>query len=205
MYQIKKANLYKSIGRIDQYEEIGLPEIAMVGRSNVGKSSLINMICNNRKLSYVGATPGKTRLINEYRVNDELLLVDLPGYGYAAASRNAIRAWNALIEQYLQKTTALCEVFHIVDVRHEPTPDDIQMVAYMVYHNIPFCHIASKCDKLSRSAVNKQIGILAEKLQVPPSSILPVSAQTGQGKEALLDRLESVLIRFDTAKKNLGS
>ena len=193
--KIKKAVLLKSIGNISQYTPSSIPEIAMVGRSNVGKSSLINFICNNRKLARVAQTPGKTKLVNMFHINDSFYLVDLPGYGYAEAAKGKIKAWSALIDSYLESTESLKEIFHLIDSRHLPTEDDKQMVRYMIHYNIPFCHIATKCDKLSRAQLNKNIREIAAALGVPPTSIIPVSSEKNIGIDALLDRIESVLTR----------
>ena len=193
--RINKAEFITSIGDIAQYKPSGIPEICFAGRSNAGKSSLINYITNNAGLARVGSQPGKTRLINLFLINDAFRLVDLPGYGYARASKAEIKAWGALIEQYLARTESLREVFHLVDVRHAPTADDIMLVDYMVHNDIPFCHIATKCDRVPKTKLKEHISLIAAGLRVPETSIIAVSAEKNIGGDKLLDRIESVLTR----------
>ena len=168
----------------------------MAGRSNVGKSSLINSLCNNSHLAKTSAEPGKTRLINYFALTgndaDTFLLVDLPGYGYAKASKDEQKSWGTLIETYLA-SGRVRHLFLLLDIRHAPTVLDRQMYAYILYYGIPFTLIATKSDKLPRSKRAQAAAACAKELGAPGAVILPFSAETGEGKEALLERIGNIL------------
>lgn len=183
---IKKCEFIKSAVLQDQYPELNLPEIAFSGRSNVGKSSLINSLLGRKKLVKTSSSPGKTRLINFFLVNDQLVLVDLPGYGYAAVSKSQKQAWGKMIEDYLRFRENLKNVVLLVDIRHEPTADDKLMYDFLKYYKRSVIIVATKLDKIARSSVSRNLNIIKQKLGVDPDDILiPYSSETHAGREEL--------------------
>lgn len=194
MLDIKKAEFLGVFVDINLLPEGGLPEIAIVGRSNVGKSSLINKLVNRKKLAKSSSTPGKTRTINYYLVNEQFYLVDLPGYGYARVSKSEKRKWNQMMENYLAKREQLRGVIQLVDVRHAPSENDVLMKEWLSHHNMPILIVANKLDKISRGARQKQFAIIRKALDMqedePP---LGFSAQSGEGVEELKTALEEIL------------
>ncbi len=157
--EIKQCKFITSVANAEKCADHGVPEIAIAGKSNVGKSSFINYIVNNKSMAKTSSTPGKTRLLNYFEINKgEFMFVDLPGYGYAKVSGAVKDSWDDLIGGYLLGSKRLINVLLLVDIRHEPTQLDKQMVAYMHHYQIPFCVIATKCDKLSKMAREKQKG-----------------------------------------------
>ena len=183
---IKKCEFIKSAVLQNQYPELDLPEIAFSGRSNVGKSSLINSLLNRKKLVKTSSSPGKTRLINFFLVNDEFVLVDLPGYGYAAVSQSQKQAWGKMIEDYLRYRENLKNVVLLVDIRHEPTADDKLMYDFIKYYRKSVTVVATKLDKITRSSVNKNLNIIKQKLGINQNDILiPYSSETHAGREEL--------------------
>ena len=190
---IRNAKFVVSLDRLTSFPGQGLPEIAMAGKSNVGKSSLIKSLTRNSRLARTSAEPGKTRLINFYAVNGEMLLVDLPGYGFAKASKQEKQKWGNMIEGYLENSRNLRHVLQLVDVRHEPTSDDQMMVEYLRHYEIPFTVVATKADKLSRAQTGRSVQAICRALQVQPWEVMPVSAQSRQGLDALLERLDGVV------------
>lgn len=192
--EIKQCKFVTSVANSKNCIDCGMPEIAIAGKSNVGKSSFINYIVNNKSMAKTSATPGKTRLLNYFEINKgELMLVDLPGYGYAKVSGEIKSNWDELIGGYLLGSKRLINVFLLVDIRREPTALDKQMVAYMHHYQIPFCAIATKCDKLSRMACNKQKIVIARELRIGVDNITVVSSQAKIGKEEILDRIEHLI------------
>lgn len=194
--QVKKAVFIHSAAdpaRI--HMDPALPEIALVGRSNVGKSSLINTFCGQNKLAKVSSTPGKTRLVNFFLVNDAFYLVDLPGYGFANVSHTEKEKWGAMIEGYLSQSQQLRHLLLLLDIRHDPTNDDKQMAYYLQHYNIPCTIVATKADKLSRSAGKTAAAKLSDKVGMTfrtPTVIF--STQTVEvSKAALGNRLDEVL------------
>ncbi len=179
----------------------GRPQIAFAGRSNVGKSSLLNMLVNNKKLARTSGTPGRTRLINYFLINGvtkdnapkEFYFVDLPGYGFAQASKMEIRQWQSLIEPFLVDNDDLKCTCVLVDVRHDASPLDKQMIDFLVYYNIPFIIIATKCDKLPKSKVKPTLAKLAQGLGIAVGNIYGTSSETGYGKEEVLEKFEQFL------------
>lgn len=187
---IKKAFLETVAYREKDLPLDGLPEIAFLGRSNVGKSSLINRLLGRKKLAYTSSTPGKTRALYFYRINDAFYFVDLPGYGYAKAGKEEQRAWAALIESYLENRKPLCGAVHIVDCRHRPTADDLLMSGWLRFHHLATVTVASKSDKLSRGALAKQLPEIKARLELGTADqLLSFSARTGEGKERLWSAL----------------
>ncbi len=170
-----------------------LPEVAFAGRSNVGKSSLLNKVLKRRSFARVSKTPGRTREINFFRVNDAFLLADLPGYGYAKVSRERSAEWGPLIESYLRSTGKLRGVVQLLDVRHDPTDDDRQMLDFLADVGVPAMFVATKTDKLSKLAITNRIRDLAIILQVDEDQIIPFSAQTGEGRDELAGAIATLL------------
>jgi GTP-binding protein len=166
-----------------------LPEVAFAGRSNVGKSSVINRLVHRKKLARVSNTPGRTREINFFRVNDDFILVDLPGYGYARISKEARAAWRPLIEGYLRGSPQLRGIVHLLDARHEPTRDDLQMLEFLADLGVPTIVVATKTDKLPRAAVPKRVRELADAAGVEEGQIIPFSAVTGVGRAELAEAI----------------
>lgn len=191
-FTIKNAEFVTSVG-LGQGYPAPLPlEIAVVGKSNVGKSSLINRLTNNGKLARTSSQPGKTRLINFFSVNSgSFYLVDLPGYGYAKASKAEQESWAKLIEQYLA-SGRVSHLFLLIDIRHAPTENDRQMFRYLVFYNIPYTLIATKSDKIAKSKRKQAAGAAAKLLGAPPYAV-PFSGETGEGKEEVLERIRQLL------------
>jgi GTP-binding protein len=173
--------------------ELDMPEIAFAGRSNVGKSSLLNKVLRRRSFARVSKTPGRTREINFFKVNDAFLLADLPGYGYAKVSKERSAEWGPLIESYLRGTKDLRGVVQLLDVRHDPTDDDRQMLDFLADVGVPVMFVATKTDKISRAAVDRRVRDLAIILQVDEDHIIPFSAQTGAGRDELAEAIAGLL------------
>lgn len=163
-----------------------LSELAVVGKSNVGKSTLINTLCQRKKLCKVSGTPGKTRLINLFLINQEFHLVDLPGYGFAKVDKAEKLRWGAMMENYFKKSERLKHALSLVDIRHEPTADDITMNRFLRSMNIPFTVVATKADKISRGARSRQLAPICRALLVQPWEIICFSGEDGTGRDALL-------------------
>ncbi len=186
---IKSAVFLKSEQDFKGFKGFDKPEILLLGRSNVGKSSLINMLTNNSKLAKVSSTQGKTRLVNFFMCNDEFILVDLPGYGYAETSKVEQQKWGKMIDEYLKKSKNLKSAILLVDVRHVPTAQDIQMFEYLTYHNIPATIVATKYDKIKKSERIKKLTVIAEKLKIGIENIYLISSETAYGKSNLINRI----------------
>lgn len=197
---IKNARFLTSLNELKPFEGQGLPEIALAGKSNVGKSSLINALANSKKLARTSSEPGKTRLINLYGVDERLILTDLPGYGFARAPQGERKTWAKMIEGYLAGSGHLRFVLQLVDIRHAPTQDDQMMVNYLRHYQLPFAVVATKADKLSRAAQGRSIPIVCRTLAVQPWEVIPFSAQTGQGREEVLRLFDRVLDQAGDAR-----
>ena len=189
---VKRADFITSMKDYGDYPGKGGPEVAFAGKSNVGKSSMINRLTNRSKLARTSATPGKTRLINVYRINDELNLIDLPGYGFAKVSKEEKLSWGKMMQNYFATTEDLCHVFHLVDIRHEPSQEDREMNLFLRQAEIPFTVVATKADKISRGARLKYLAPICRALAVQPWQVIPFSAEDGTGREELLERIEQV-------------
>lgn len=171
-----------------------MSEIALVGRSNVGKSSLINKLANQRHLAKSSSTPGKTRTINYYLINSEWYMVDLPGYGYARVSKAEQQKWGKMIENYLSQREQLRGVIQLLDIRHEPSENDILMQEWLLHCEVPILMVATKADKISRGARPKYINAIRRKLNLSKQdAVLLFSAETGEGAEEILDAIAELL------------
>ena len=190
---IKSAEFVTSVASQAKLKDFNLPEFAFVGRSNVGKSSLINALTNRKRLAKASSTPGRTRLINFFKINDAFMFVDLPGYGFALASKAEQSQWQGLIGTYLEYSKSLRRVFVLVDIRHEPSEKDKQMLEYLYYYNQPFSVIATKADKIARGQIDKHITIIANTLGIGKDNIIPVSSETGFGLEKIRDLIENLI------------
>lgn len=192
--KIKQVNLETVCGYTSKLPENTLPEIAFAGKSNVGKSSLINALMNRKSLARTSAQPGKTQTINFYNINDAMYLVDLPGYGYAKVAESEKQKWGQMIENYLNSSKQLRAVFLLIDIRHAPSANDKMMYDWMVYQGFDPIIIATKLDKIKRSQIQKQVKIVREGLGMKKESILiPFSAETKQGREEVWDLMDSIV------------
>ncbi|MDD6466507.1 ribosome biogenesis GTP-binding protein YihA/YsxC [Coprococcus sp. HCN-4056] len=188
---IKSAELETVCGITSTLPETEMPEIAFAGKSNVGKSSLINGLLNRKSLARTSSQPGKTQTINYYNINHDLYFVDLPGYGYAQVSVEIRAKWGKMVEWYLHTSKQLRLVFLLIDIRHEPSENDCIMYDWIVKNGYEPVIIATKLDKIKRSQIQKNLKIIRQKIQpVEGTIIIPFSAQTKQGKEEILQLIE---------------
>lgn len=191
--KIKSAKYLTSAVKSDGILKDEVIEFAFVGRSNVGKSSLINSLTGVKNLAKTSSTPGLTKMINYFLINDQFRFVDLPGYGYAKSGHRHIANWAGLMEEYLLKSESLKTVFVLVDCRHEPSELDKMMLDFLNSYQIPYVIIATKVDKLAKSKVPQACSQLAKALGVRKEMILPYSSESGFGKDKLLDYVENVV------------
>ena len=192
---IKKAELETVCGITSKFPDNKEPEIVFAGKSNVGKSSLINALMNRKSLARTSGKPGKTQTINYYKVNDELYFVDLPGYGYAHANLATREKWGKMIERYLHTSKQIKCIFLLIDIRHEPGKNDKQMYDWIVYNGYSPVIIATKLDKLKRSQIAKCVKVVREGLGLPKEVVLiPFSSETKQGKKEVYEFIENLLL-----------
>jgi len=191
---IKKAEFITSVAHEKDFLSFDKPVIAVAGKSNVGKSSFINMLANQNKLAKTSNTPGRTRLINYFDFG-EFVLADLPGYGFAKVSKSEKDKWARLMERYFE-TSKIANVFLLLDVRHKPTAEDVQMINYLYHYALPFTLIATKVDKLGKSKIKPELKNLANYLKVGEQNVLGTSATSRYGKENVLDRIENIIKVF---------
>lgn len=178
----------------EQYPPDNMKEIAFAGRSNVGKSSLLNLLTGRKKLARISSSPGKTRTINFYEIDGSFRIVDLPGYGYAKVSRSVSEKWGQMMEAYLENRQGLVKVVQLVDIRHEPTKQDIQMYDYLKYYGLDGIVVATKADKVSRSQRQKNLSAIRKSLGMQQDDLLiPVSALKKTGQDDLLEAIGSLL------------
>ena len=190
---IKSVNLETVCGVTSKLPKNTRPEVAFAGKSNVGKSSLINAIMNRKSYARTSQSPGKTQTINYYNINDELYLVDLPGYGYAKAGKELVAGWGKLIEDYLYQSKVLKSVFLLIDIRHEPSENDRLMYDWVRSRGYEPVIIATKADKIKRSQLTKQVKVIRDTLGMPEGSLLfPFSAISKQGRDEIVDYIESI-------------
>ncbi len=184
------ATFILSAAKPEQFIKTDLPEICFAGRSNVGKSSMINRILDRKKLVKVGNTPGKTRLVNFFNINSRYIFTDLPGYGYAAVSKAERAAWGKLIEYYFAKRENLALCVLLLDIRRIPNDDDMKMIASMKSRNVPLISVLTKSDKLSNNQRLKQVKLISEKSGINIDNLIIFSSLTGQGKEQVWQEIE---------------
>jgi GTP-binding protein len=170
-----------------------LPEVAFAGRSNVGKSSLLNSLVRRKSFARVSRTPGRTREINFFRVNNEFVLVDLPGYGYARISKEKKAEWRPMIESYLRRTTQLRGIVLLLDIRREPSEDDRAMLDFLAEVEVPTIVALTKTDKLSKAVARDRVGKIASALALETEQVIPFSAQTGEGRIELLEAITTLV------------
>lgn len=190
---IKNVNLEIVCGPTSKLPENRLPEVAFAGKSNVGKSSLINALMNRKSYARTSAQPGKTQTINFYNINEELYFVDLPGYGYAKASKTEVEKWGRMIEKYLHTSKQLKCVFLLVDIRHDPGSNDKIMYEWVTANGYTPVIIATKLDKIKRSQVQKHIAAIREGLKAGDVLIIPFSATSKQGREDIYEIIDKIL------------
>ncbi len=191
--KVKSAELETVCGITSSIPVHDIPEIAFAGKSNVGKSSLINCLLNRKSLARTSSQPGKTQTINFYNINRKLYFVDLPGYGYAQVSKEIRAKWGRMIESYLHRSRQLKKVFLLIDIRHAPSDNDCMMYDWIIENGFTPIIIATKLDKINRSQIQKHIRILKDKLQPEPDTvIIPFSAVTRQGKDEIWNLIDTL-------------
>lgn len=193
---IKSAEFITSIANSSRISEFNKPQFAFVGRSNVGKSSLLNALANRNKLAKTSSTPGRTRLINIFEINKQFHFVDLPGYGFALGSKKEQSSWQELIGTYLEYSESLQRVFVLVDIRHEPTEKDKLMLSYLYAYQIPFSIIATKTDKISKNQIQKNLNVIASFLGVGKDDIIYVSSVKKEHLDKVWNIVEQDLERL---------
>ena len=189
--KIKQAVFVTSVASADKFLKTDKPIIAVAGKSNVGKSSLINMLANQKKLAKTSVTPGRTRLINYFDFG-EFMLADLPGYGFAKVSKEEKKKWGALLESFLA-TQKISLLLSLVDIRHDPTSDDKMMINYLYHYQVPFALVATKADKLGKTKIKPRVKEIATELKVGFADLVASSAQTGFGKDEILKVIEQAI------------
>lgn len=195
MLELNNARYELTAVKPEQYPASIIPEVAFVGRSNVGKSSFINALLNRRNLARVGATPGKTREINFYNIDNELYFVDLPGYGYAAVSKAKKSSWNEIVDTYLNNRSQLKLITMLVDIRHVPSKDDKIMYEWILNYGIDHMVIATKADKIPRSQVNAKLKEIRSTLSISADApLVPFSSETKHGKDEIWDLLNNFIM-----------
>lgn len=195
---IRNVNLETVCGVTSEFPENNHPEVAFSGKSNVGKSSLINALMNRKSLARTSSQPGKTQTINYYNINQEIYFVDLPGYGYANANQSVKAKWGRMIEKYLQQSKQLRSIFLLIDIRHAPTENDRTMYDWIVHNGYKPIIIATKLDKIKRSQVQKQLKLIRTTLGLDGDTIMiPFSSETKQGREEIYEILDQIILRED--------
>lgn len=191
---IKQAELEAVTAKRSQYPEDNLKEIAFAGRSNVGKSSLLNLLTGRKKLARVSGSPGKTRTINFYRINNAFRIVDLPGYGYAKVSKSMSESWGEMMETYFENRQGLVKVIQLVDIRHAPSKQDVEMYQYLRHYGLDGIVVATKADKVSRNEMQKCIKQIRTTLKLSQDDIvIPISSLKRTGHDQLLEIMEELL------------
>ena len=190
--QVKNAKFLTSAARAEQFLRPEKPMIAVCGKSNAGKSTFINLLAGQKRLAKTSAAPGRTRLVNYFDFG-EFWLADLPGYGYAAVSKEEQAKWGKTLEKFFARKEDVAHVFLLSDIRRDPSADDMQMVSFLVYHAMPFTVVATKSDKLSKMKVKERTRAVANAFGLGADNVIPVSGLTGDGKDALLARIAQVI------------
>ena len=189
---IKNATFITSAAKQEQFIQPDKPMIAVCGKSNVGKSSFINMLANQKKLAKTSSEPGRTRLVNYFNFG-EFILADLPGYGFARVSQTEKEKWAKTLDSFFKDKENIAHVFMLVDSRHDPTADDVQMIEFLHYHMLPFTIILTKADKLSKMKLKEHIRAIAADLYLTPGNMLATSSETGYGKTDVLNKLREII------------
>ena len=189
---IKNATFITSAAKKEQFITPNKPMIAVCGKSNVGKSSFINMLANRKKLAKTSSEPGRTRLVNYFDFG-EFVLADLPGYGFARVSKGEKEKWAKTLNAFFADKEKISHVFMLVDSRHDPTEDDVQMIEFLHYHTIPFTIVLTKADKLSKMKLKEHIKAIAADLYLAPANLIATSSETGYGKNEVLAKIRSVI------------
>ena len=188
---IRDAQFITSVAHENNFLKSDRPIVAVAGKSNVGKSSFINMLANRKKLAKTSNTPGRTRLVNYFDFGP-FILADLPGYGFARVSKEEQRRWGRLMERFFERTE-IAHVFSLLDIRHDPTAEDLQMIAYLYHYALPFSIVCTKADKLGKSKVKPRSVQHAARVKVGVGDIIATSAETAYGRDAVLSRLDGIL------------
>lgn len=194
---IKKAYYVKSAVHPKDFPKDDMAQVVLVGKSNVGKSSFINCVANNKKLAHISGQPGKTRTVNFYNINDAFYIVDLPGYGYAKVSKQEQLVWGDMIDGFLYENTNIAAVFHVLDIRHSPTALDRQMGEWLQYYDLPVVGVATKADKIGKTRWKPQADLIRRELswsQFIP--IIPFSSTTRQGRDQVLELMDIYLSNY---------
>lgn len=192
--KIKSSEFVTSAVKPEQYPDTALPEVAFIGRSNVGKSSLLNCLINRKKLALTSGTPGKTRLVNFFIINDAFYFVDLPGYGFARVSHETKSSWGQFVESYLLDREPLKLIVFLIDVRHPPSADDLTMYRWLIHFNLPTVIVATKADKITRMHRPKHIKQIRDSLGLGlEGPVILFSVTTGEGKDELWQRINQYL------------
>jgi ribosome biogenesis GTP-binding protein YsxC/EngB len=192
--RILKSELAAVAVRPDQYPADNMPEVAFAGRSNVGKSSLLNLLTGRKNLARVSGSPGKTRTINFYLINDSFRIVDLPGYGFAKVSKSVTEDWGSMMEKYLTGRNGLMKVVQLVDIRHEPTAQDVQMYDYLKHYGFDGIVVATKADKVSRNEMNRSVALIRKTLGLGAEDVvIPVSTLKRTGYELLIEEIGKIV------------
>lgn len=203
--KIRSLELETVCGITSTLPENDKPEIAFAGKSNVGKSSLINALLNRKSFARTSSEPGKTQTINFYNINNFMYCVDLPGYGFAKVSRETQAKWGKMIENYLKKSSVLKAVFLLIDIRHEPGNNDKEMYDWIVYNGFEPIIIATKLDKIKRSQIQKNVKVIKDKLQVKPGTkVIPFSSETKQGREEVWELIDELVGYVEEPKKEIN-
>ena len=188
---IRDAQFITSVAHENNFLKSDRPIVAVAGKSNVGKSSFINMLANRKKLAKTSNTPGRTRLVKYFDFGP-FILADLPGYGFARVSKEEQRRWGRLMERFFERTE-IAHVFSLLDIRHDPTAEDLQMIAYLYHYALPFSIVCTKADKLGKSKVKPRTAEIAARVKVGVGDIIATSAETAYGRDAVLSRLDGIL------------
>ena len=188
---IRDAQFITSVAHENNFLKSDRPIVAVAGKSNVGKSSFINMLANRKKLAKTSNTPGRTRLVNYFDFGP-FILADLPGYGFARVSKEEQRRWGRLMERFFERTE-IAHVFSLLDIRHDPTAEDLQMIAYLYHYALPFSIVCTKADKLGKSKVKPRTAEIAARVKVGVGDVIATSAETAYGRDAVLSRLDGIL------------
>lgn len=193
---IKNAEFITSAAKAEQFIKPDKPMIAVCGKSNVGKSSFINMLANRKKLAKTSSEPGRTRLVNYFNFG-EFILADLPGYGFARVSKTEKEKWGKTLDAFFKRKDEVSHVFMLLDARHDPTADDMQMIEFLHYHTIPFTAILTKADKLSKMKIKEHIKAIASDIYLGEGNLIATSAQTGYGKDAVLEKISTIISLYN--------